>query len=721
MPIYSPTGFLDITNATLRTSNLEAQNFRLNGGNIYVTSELTTDELLNLDNVVNAGNATSNTVQFTNLTTGLVADSNIVVAGNVTAGSFLGDGSGLTSIPPSAITGTLSQWSDGTNSDVYIASNVGIGNVHTLTSNTLQVGANLYVRDADANVLTVTGNVAADYFEGDGSKLTDISSNLEQIANNGNVTSNTVQFTNATTGLVTTGNVEVGKDLTVAGNVAVDTDTLFVDSVNDRVGVGTTDPSNRLHVVGTTNQIVQIQNTTDTARMVLNGASGTGGDLIFQQNGTATWGIASIGDKLHFLGDDSTSQYRMTLDNSGNVGIGTTDPGAPLSIFKQTTGGFSSPQYDGGGIYLSRYSDDPTNYYGGAIYSFYTNQGAGGDSGLAFKVTDGNTTNPYGSSSPNMVIVPSGNVGIGVTDPDGTLHVKAGNRMHITSGNTPAFTGLDSATSANGRAQLVLNSAYSDLVIASSFVNNNHGSTLSFTTVNPSNTAEYRKFVINQGNWGSRKDFLDFGLSASTADSNPHLSINSTDTVLTLDGNNKRVGIGKTDPQTTLDVNGTIYGSGSIVQVQHNFGNSSLSYSSNARATSGDIPLTSATGLKLSITPTKTTSKVHVNLNVLAYFNFGNGSNNGVRMQVWRKIGTTYTRVYGRGGSYHDLHWYNSVVTGNPHEFLNISFVDSPNTTLACEYELRAMFYSAPPSGGFLYIGNGGNQPATITLMEIGG
>ena len=209
MPIYSPTGFLDITNATLRTSNLEAQNFKLNGGNIYVTSELTTDELLNLDNVVNAGNATSNTVQFTNATTGLVADSNIVVTGNVTAGSFLGDGSGLTSIPPSAITGTLSQWSDRTNSDVYIASNVGIGNVHTLTSNTLQVGANLYVRDADANVLTVTGNVAADYFEGDGSKLTGISSTLQAITDSGNVTSNTVQFTNATTGFVTTSNIEL--------------------------------------------------------------------------------------------------------------------------------------------------------------------------------------------------------------------------------------------------------------------------------------------------------------------------------------------------------------------------------------------------------------------------------------------------------------------------------------------------------------------------------
>ena len=154
-------------------------------------------------------------------------------------------------------------------------------------------------------------------------------------------------------------------------------------------------------------------------------------------------------------------------------------------------------------------------------------------------------------------------VGIGVTDPDGTLHVKADNRVHITTGTVPVFTGLRAPS--EGRAQFVLSSSYSDLVIASSAVNDNHGSTLSFATVNPSNTAEYRKFVINQGNWGSRKDFLDFGLSASTSDANPHLSINSTDTVLTLDGNNKRVGIGTNTPSYALDVVGDIYASGDVI------------------------------------------------------------------------------------------------------------------------------------------------------------
>jgi len=215
MPINSPTGFLDITNATLRTSNLEAENLLITGGNIYVTSELEADAtVLNLENVTRKGNVSSNTIEITNATTGIVA------TGNIHALEFIGSGAGLTSIPSSAISGTLSQWSDGANNDVYIASNVGIGNVHTLTSNTLQVGGNLYVRDTDANVLTVNGNVVASYFEGDGSKLSGIVTDLQGVTDNGNVTTNVVQFSNVTTGLVTTANIEVGGDIKVVGLTA---------------------------------------------------------------------------------------------------------------------------------------------------------------------------------------------------------------------------------------------------------------------------------------------------------------------------------------------------------------------------------------------------------------------------------------------------------------------------------------------------------------------
>jgi hypothetical protein len=183
------------------------------------------------------------------------------------------------------------------------------------------------------------------------------------------------------------------------------------------------------------------------------------------------------------------------------------------------------------------------------------------------------------------------------------------------------------------------------------------------------------------------------------------------------------VGIGKV-PEAQLDVRGvaqfgSIYAPGTIIQVKHNGGTSGVAYSSAGSAgTSGDMSITYATGFKLSITPRSTKSQIYVNMDVLAYFASQGTGTNGVRAQVFRKVGTTYTRVYGRGGSAHDLNRYGTPVE-NLHTYLHISFVDSaPNTLETVEYELRAALYNTT---GTLQIGNNNNQPATITLMEIGG
>ena len=265
MPIQAPTGFLDITNATLRTSNIEAENFKLNGGNIYVTTEFS---------VVNE-NVASNVIIFSNVTTGLVTDGNVGVstrapdanlhvvgnvhvadtteafstvtgamtitgglgvAGNVHASRFYGDGSNI-----SGISSNLDQI---VNNGNVTSSTVQFSNVTTglVTTANVEVGGNLTV----SGDLTVSGNVTTDYFVGDGSNITGIASTLQAITDSepgANVTSNTIQFSNVTTGLVTTANVEVGGNLTVSGDLTVSgnvTTDYFVGDGSNITGIAST-------------------------------------------------------------------------------------------------------------------------------------------------------------------------------------------------------------------------------------------------------------------------------------------------------------------------------------------------------------------------------------------------------------------------------------------------------------------------------------------------
>jgi hypothetical protein len=255
----------------------------------------------------------------------------------------------------------------------------------------------------------------------------------------------------------------------IANNTDVGTGTLVTIDQSGNVGIGTTNPQDKLHIYGTDSQLFQIQNTNDTARMVLNGASGTGGDLIFRQNGTSTWGIASIGDKLHFLGDDSTSQYRMTLDNSGNVGIGTTSPGYKLHVSGDIN--FTGTLYQngtafsgGGGGGSSVWSTSGSNiYYNTGNVGIGTanpstmvcidgGTGVGSSGGVLGIRQKGNTMNDgitLTSSHSNSVRMykdasghfhlyntgggqftlqnGNGNVGIGTNAPSYKLHISAGN------------------------------------------------------------------------------------------------------------------------------------------------------------------------------------------------------------------------------------------------------------------------------------------------------
>ncbi|MFA6301313.1 MAG: tail fiber domain-containing protein [Candidatus Paceibacterota bacterium] len=106
-----------------------------------------------------------------------------------------------------------------------------------------------------------------------------------------------------------TSNVDLGLH-----NLTVDTNSLFVDATNHRVGVGTTSPGAKLDVYGSS-----------TFGAVVRDSAAAGSFLNLGSGGGGTYGFigynASIG-----------SQGIIILPTSGNVGIGTTAPGAKFQV-----------------------------------------------------------------------------------------------------------------------------------------------------------------------------------------------------------------------------------------------------------------------------------------------------------------------------------------------------------------------------------------------------
>lgn len=99
--------------------------------------------------------------------------------------------------------------------------------------------------------------------------------------------------------------------ITIGGDLTVDTNTLYVDSTNNRVGIGTSSPSNILHVSGTSGTPVLLERT--------NGAACT---LAFKGNATTNNPyLGATSDDLYF---NTGNTERMRIDSNGNVLVGKT-------------------------------------------------------------------------------------------------------------------------------------------------------------------------------------------------------------------------------------------------------------------------------------------------------------------------------------------------------------------------------------------------------------
>ena len=208
-------------------------------------------------------------------------------------------------------------------------------------------------------------------------------------------------------------------------NVSVDTTTLYVDTANNRVGIGTPIPSQLLHVNSSS---------TDGTQVVIQNTD-TGG-AAWRIISTASGSTGGAGN----LGFYDGSNYRLYLNSTtGYVGVGTTSPSGQFHVAGNSlntyftsnaaaTTGYSrvfiNNDADTGPAIISYGSAFAgTSTYGGLAYANLSTITGYGNRGLVIS-TNGDIPLVLGTSDEERIrITATGNVGINTTTPGQTLEV----------------------------------------------------------------------------------------------------------------------------------------------------------------------------------------------------------------------------------------------------------------------------------------------------------
>lgn len=200
--------------------------------------------------------------------------------------------------------------------------------------------------------------------------------------------------------------------------VAVDTNVLYVDAINNKVGIGTTSPSAKLDVrkggttaaQGDTDLLVQDSSAgSSTAQVqILGGATGFS-NLYFSDTAAYNVGGFIYNHSNNYLATNVNGSERLRIDSSGNVGIGTTSPDSFNSDAKNLV-------VNGSGNVGISIATTTTTGNSSVVFA----DGTGGTAGYRGRLKYGHATDYmafFTAAAEKLRIDSAGNVGIGTTSP----------------------------------------------------------------------------------------------------------------------------------------------------------------------------------------------------------------------------------------------------------------------------------------------------------------
>ena len=371
-------------------------------------------------------------------------------------GSFSVSGS-TTLVGNTVVTGSFTV-TTGSNVELQVTNTgVTLGNIstdiHNVTGSFNVSGSTrLNGNTAVTGSLTVTGQVVAQTLNvqqvtssivySSGSNIFGNSlANTQQFTGSVGVTGSFTVTTSGTEFQVTNTGVTLGNTLTdshiISGSFRVNPNGLFV-SGSGIVGIGTTTPTNPLH----------IQSNTLSQLNVTALSGNTNAQINLEPTGT---GIALIGPANNVdLAFRTNATTRMLISGSGNVGIGTPTPGERLTIQSSASG--TAPQLKLQNPVDSNSSQGAANnlsagqlLFGATgafpltarIESIYGPDASfGRQADLVFSGANGS-----GTLSERMRITSGGNVGIGTDNPQSSLHIYSTNATAIIQNSSTSSVG----------------------------------------------------------------------------------------------------------------------------------------------------------------------------------------------------------------------------------------------------------------------------------------